>query len=166
VENHLGLPDAGNDGLTGGGTMPDENAGERRTRPVQITHLSIAPSDPRGLEEGPLVIMATLDPGPDREEQQWWTEQLRDRVKVRAWSGSFPGRLTSVQVEAPADQVEAVARRLLTSIDEANAVYPGRYLAWRREHDERMAEKRLREQRRLADQQAILDRVIDEYRTS
>jgi hypothetical protein len=128
--------------------------------------MTIAPGDPRGPEHGPLVIMATLDPAPDREELQWWTEQLRDRVKVRGWSGSFPGRLTSVQVEAPADHVEAVARRLLTSIDEANAAYPGRYPAWRREHDERIAEKHLLEQRRLADQQAILDRVIDDHRTS
>ncbi len=128
--------------------------------------MTIAPGDPRGLEEGPLVIMVTLDPGPDREELQWWTEQLRDRVEVRAWSGSFPGRLTSVHVEAPADQVEAVARGLLTSIHEANAAYEDGYPAWRREHDERIAEKRLLEQRRLADQQAILDRVIDEYRTS
>jgi hypothetical protein len=166
VENHLGLPDAGNDGLTGGGAMPNENAGGRRTQPVRITHLSIAPGDPRGLEDGPLVIMATLDPGPDREEQQWWTEQLRDRVEVRAWTGTFPGRLTSVQVEAPADQVEAVGRRLLTSIDEANAAYSGRYPAWRRENDKRIAEKHLLEQRRLADQQAILDRLMDEHRTN
>jgi hypothetical protein len=157
---------AGNDGLTGGGTMPTENVGEGRTQPVRITHMTIAPGDPRGSEEGPLVIVATLDPGPDREELQWWMEQLRDRVKVRSWSGSFPGRLTAVQVEAPSDQVEAVARALLTSIHEANAAYQDRYPAWRREHDERIAEKQLREQRLLADQQAILDRVIDEYRTS
>jgi hypothetical protein len=157
---------ARNDGLTGGGTMPTENVGEGRTRPVRITHMTIAPGDPRGLEQGLPVIVATLDPGPDREEVQWWAEQLRDRVKVRGWSGSFPGRLTAVQVEAPSDQVEAVARALLTSIDEANAAYQSRYPAWRREHDERIAEKELREQRFLADQQAILDRVIDEYRTS
>jgi hypothetical protein len=142
--------------------MPNENAGEGRTQPVRITHMTIAPGDPRGLEEGPLVIRATLDPGPDREELPWWMEQLRDRVKVRGWSGS----LTSVQVEAPSDQVEAVARALLTSIHEANAAYQSRYPAWRREHDERTAEKQRREQRLLADQQAILDTVIDEYRTS
>ena len=146
--------------------MPTENVGEGRTRPVRITHMTIAPGDPRGLEQGLPVIVATLDPGPDREEVQWWAEQLRDRVKVRCWSRSFPDRLTAVQVEAPSDQVEAVARALLTSIDEANAAYQGRYPAWRREHDERIAEKELREQRLLADQQAILDRVIDEYRTS
>ena len=66
--------------------MPNENAGEGRTQPVRITHMTIAPGDPRGLEEGPLVIRATLDPAPDREELQWWMEQLRDRVKVRSWS--------------------------------------------------------------------------------
>jgi hypothetical protein len=146
--------------------MPNENAGGRRTQPVRITQLSIAPGDPRGRAAGPLVIMATLDPGPDRAEQQWWTEQLRARVEVRAWTGTFPGRLTSVQVETPADQVEAVARRLLTAIDEANAAYPVRYPAWRREHDERIAEEQRREQRRLAAQQAILDRVIDEHHTT
>ena len=42
--------------------------------------MTIEAGDPRGLEEGPLVIRATLDPGPDREELQWWMEQLRDRV--------------------------------------------------------------------------------------
>jgi hypothetical protein len=146
--------------------MPNENVGERRTQPVRITHMTIAPGDPRGLEAGPLVIKAALDHGPDQEELQWWAEQLRDRVKVRSWSGSFPGRLTAVHVEAPSDQVEAVARALLTSIHEANAAYQDRYPAWRREHDERIAEEQLREQRLLADQQAILDRVIHEYRTS
>ena len=156
------VADARNDGLTEGGTMPTENAGEGRTQPVLITHMTIEAGDPRGLEEGPLVIRATLDPGPDREELPWRMEQLRDRVKVRGWSGS----LTSVQVEAPSDQVEAVARALLTSIHEANAAHQSRYPAWRREHDERIAEKELREQRRLADHQAVLDRVIDEYRTS
>jgi hypothetical protein len=160
------VADARNDGLTEGGTMPTENAGEGRTQPVLITHMTIEAGDPRGLEEGPLVIRATLDPGPDREELPWWMEQLRDRVKVRGWSGSFPGRLTAVQVEAPSDQVEAVARALLTSIHEANAAYQSRYPAWRREHYERTAEKQRREQRLLADQQAILDTVIDEYRTS
>lgn len=149
--------------------MPNENADGRRTQPVRVIRMSIAPGDPRGLEHGPLVIAATLDPGPDLEEQQWWVEQLRDRVKFRAWSGTSSGtspahhRLTSLQVEAPADQVEAVARRLLATIDEANAAFPDRYPAWRREHDERIAEKQLREQRRLADQQAILDRVMDEH---
>jgi hypothetical protein len=33
--------------------MPNEDAGERRTQPVRITHMTIAPGDPRGLEEGP-----------------------------------------------------------------------------------------------------------------
>jgi len=44
--------------------------------------------------------------------------------------------------------------------------YPERYLAWRREHDERMPEERLRLQRRFAVQQAILDRVMDEHRSN
>ena len=61
--------------------MPNENAGERRTQPVRITQMTIASGDPRGLEEGPLVIVAALDPAPDREELQWWMEQLRDRVE-------------------------------------------------------------------------------------
>ena len=43
--------------------MPTENEGEGRTEPVRITHTTIAPGDPRGMEEGPLVIRATLDPG-------------------------------------------------------------------------------------------------------
>ena len=146
--------------------MPNEIAGGRRGRAVRVTRLSIAPADPGCLGEGPLVIRATLDPGPDPEERQWWTEQLLGRVEVRAWTGSVPGGLTSVHVEAPAGQVEAVARRLLACVDEANAAYPVRYPAWRREHDERIAEKQLREQRRLAGQQAILDRVLDEHRTN
>jgi hypothetical protein len=116
--------------------------------------------------DDPLVIVAKLDPMPDREELQWWSEQLGEWVKVRAWSGSAPDRLTDVQVEAPADQVEEVARRLLTAVDEANAAYSERYPAWRQEHDERVAEERLRLQRRLAVHQAILDRVMDGYRSN
>ncbi len=41
------------------------------------------------------MIVAKLDPGPDREELPWWMEQLRERVKVRGWGGS-PDRLTSI----------------------------------------------------------------------
>lgn len=97
------------------------------------------------------------------------TERLGEHVKVRAGSGSGSGppfRLTAVHVEAPPDQVEAVARRLLTAFDEANAAYPDRYPAWRRERDDRIAEERLREQRRFAAKQAILDRVMDEHRSN
>jgi hypothetical protein len=66
---HLGLPDAGNDGLSGGDPMADENVGRRRTQPVRIIHMSIAPGDPRSLEDAPLVIRAEFDPGPDQEER-------------------------------------------------------------------------------------------------
>jgi hypothetical protein len=144
--------------------MANEDAGHRRTQPVRVIRMSIAPGDPRPSVDAPLVIVATLDPVPDRAELPWWRERLGERVKVRAWSGSSPDRLTDVHVEAPADQVEAVARRLLTAVDEANAAYPERYPVWRQEHDERMAEERLRRQRRLAVHQAILDRVMDEHR--
>jgi len=146
--------------------MANENVDRRRTQPVRIIHMSIATGDPRPSADVPLVIVAKLDPMPDREELQWWREQLGERVTVRAWSGSSPDRLTDVQVEAPADQVEAVARRLLTAVEEANAAYPERYPAWRQEHDERMAEERLRLHRRLAVHQAILDKVMDEYRSN
>ena len=146
--------------------MANENVDRRRTQPVRIIHMSIASGDPRPSVDAPLVIVAKLDPMPDRAELQWWREQLGERVTVRAWSGSSPDRLTDVQVEAPADQVEAVARRLLTAVEEANAAYPERYPVWRQEHDERMAEERLRLHRRLAVHQAILDKVMDEYRSN
>ena len=146
--------------------MANENVDRRRTQPVRIIHMSIASGDPRPSVDAPLVIVAKLDPVPDREELQWWREQLGERVKVRAWSGPSPDRLTEVQVEAPADQVEAVARRLLAAVDEANAAYPERYLAWRRERDERMVEERLRLRRRFAINQGILDRVMDEHRSN
>ena len=141
----------------------------RGGEPVRIVRMSIAP-EPRRLADGPLVIVAELDPGPDPEELQWWMEQLRDRVNVRAWggsegSGSLTGA-TSVHVEAPDDQLEAVATRLVAAIDEANAAYPERYEAWRREHDARVAEERRLEERGSADRQAILDRVVDEYRSN
>ena len=145
--------------------MANEEVGRHRTQPVRIIHMSVAPADPRP-SVGALVIVAKLA-GPDQEELQWWMEQLRDRVKVRSWVGS-PGRLTSVQVDAPEDrfQFEAVARRLITAVDEANAAYPERYVAWRREHDARMAEEWPRKEQRFADHQAILDRVMDEYRSN
>jgi hypothetical protein len=151
--------------------MTSENAGGHPAPHIRIIQLSIAPGDPRPLVDAPLVIVARLDPPLDQEEQQWWMERLGEHVKVRAGSGSASGsgppfRLTAVHVEAPPDQVEAVARRLLTAIDEANAAYPDRYPVWRREHDERIAEERLREQRRFAAQQAILDGVMDEYRSN
>jgi hypothetical protein len=143
--------------------MANEKVGGHRTQPVRIIHMSVASADPRPSVDA-LMIVAKLA-GPDQEELQWWMEQLRDRVKVRSWIGSA-GRLTSVQVEAPEDQFEAVARRLITAVDEANAAYPEHYSAWRREHDAPMAEERLRKERRFADYQAILDRVMDEYRSN
>lgn len=143
--------------------MANEEVGRHRTQPVRIIHMSVAPADPRPSVDA-LMIVAKLA-GPDQEELQWWMEQLSDHVKVRSWVGS-PGRLTSVQVYAPEDQFEAVARRLIAAVDEANAAYPERYAAWRREYDALTAEGRLRKERRLADYQAILDRVMDEYRSN
>jgi hypothetical protein len=149
--------------------MASENAAGQRTEPIRVIQMNIAPGDPRPLADGPLVIVAKVDPPLDMEERRWWTERLGEHVKVRSWSGSgseMPFRFTAVHVEAPPDQVEAVARRLLTAFDEANAAYPDQFPVWRRERDERIAEERLREQRRFAAQQAILDRVMNEHRSN
>ena len=151
--------------------MADAHAGSPRTGPVRIVRMSIA-SDPRGPDADPLTIVAHLDPAPDWEELPWWRGQLRDLVNVR-WSGSSTGattiqastrKVTTIQVEAAEDQLEAVARQLLAAVDEANAVYAERYAAWRREHDAHVAEERRRQERRSADRQAILDRVMGEHR--
>jgi hypothetical protein len=146
--------------------MANENFEGHRTKPVRIVHMSVEPDGPgRRLEDAPVVIVAKLEHGLDLgEELQWWTEQLRNRVKLRAWTGSN-SLMTSVSIEAPPDQVETVARRLLSAIDDANAAYLERYPAWRREHDERIAEERLREQRLFAAHQTILDRVMEEYQS-
>lgn len=151
--------------LSRGGLMANEDNGGRQDHPVRIVQMNIALGDPRRLEDAPLVIVAKLDPAPEPEERQWWAEQLRDRVKVRGWAGSSQEQLTSLHVEAPSDQVESVAWHLLAAIDDANAAYPERYPAWRREHDEQVAEGDRREQHRLAVQQDILDRVMEEYRS-
>jgi len=140
--------------------MANEHVDRPRTGPVRVVRMSIMAADPRASVDDPLVIVAELDPG---DEQLWWMGQLRERVKVLGGSGS-PAAMTSVRVEAPPDQVQEVARRLLTAVEEANAAYPERHAAWRREHDDRMAEERLRWQHRFAAQQAILDHVMDQYR--
>ena len=145
--------------------MTTEHAGGRRSAPVRISHMKIAPADPRQPADAPLVIEAEFDPGPGGEEHLWWIEQLQGRVKVLGGTGSPRGGMTAIRVEAPRDQVEAVARRLLTAVEEVNAAYPEGYTAWRREQDERMAGQLLQEQRRAAAPQAILDRVMDEYRS-
>jgi hypothetical protein len=46
-------------------------------------------------------------------------------VNVRGWTASSAAVIT-IQIEATEDQLEAVARRLLAAVDEANAVYPER----------------------------------------
>jgi hypothetical protein len=142
--------------------MADAHAGSPRTGPVRIVRMSIA-RDPRGLYEDPLTIVAELDPAPEREELPWWTGQLDGRVNIRGWSVVSPG-VTRIQVEAAEGQLEAVARRLLAALDEANAAYPERYAVWRREHDAQVAEERQQQERRSADRQAILDRVLSEHR--
>jgi hypothetical protein len=48
-----------------------------RNEPVRIVRMSVAPQL-RRLADGPLTLVAELDPGPDREVLQWWIEQLRD----------------------------------------------------------------------------------------
>ena len=146
--------------------MSTEHAGGRRGAPVRISHMKIAPAGPRQPGDAPLVIVAVLDPGPGGEEHLWWIAQLQGRVKVLGGNGSPRGGTTAIRVEAPRDQVEAVARRLLTAVEEVNAAYPEGYAAWRREQDERIAGQRLEEQRRAAAPQAILDKVMDEYRSS
>jgi hypothetical protein len=125
--------------------MGDQDATAPRTEPVRIVGMRIAPPYPPGASPGPgapVTIVAQLDPGPGRAELGWWKEQLLGRVKVGAWGGAgAPGssalaaRLTQVHVEAPAGELEAVARRLVAAVDEANAAYPDRYPAWRRERD-------------------------------
>ena len=146
--------------------MTSENISRHRTEPVRIIDMSIGPGDPRPSVDAPLVIRARLDPAPDVSEHQWWAEQFSERVKVRSWTGSSRDGLVAVDVEAPADQVEAVARRLLAAVDEANAAYPQRYPAWRREHDEQIAEERIQQQRYFAARQAIVDRVMEEYHSN
>ena len=141
--------------------MADASAGSPRTGSVRIVRMSIAP-DPRGPDAVPLTIVAQLDPASDRVELPWWMEQLRDLLNVRCTRLSTG--VTTVQVDAAEDQLEAVARRLLAAVDEANAVYPERYATWRREHDAQAAEERRREERRNADRQVILDRLLDEHR--
>jgi hypothetical protein len=149
--------------------MGDQDANAPRSGPVRIVSMSITPHRRTG---DPLTIVAQLDPAPDQAEMQWWIEQLRERVKVEAWSGSGapgpltgPPRMTRVHVEAPDDELEPVARRLIAAVEEANAAYPDRYRTWRRARDAQVAEEQRRQQQRLAEQQAVLDRVMDEYRS-
>lgn len=144
--------------------MTNAHAGAPRAAYVQIVRMSIAP-DPRGPAAVPLTIAAQLDPAPEWEELPWWTGQLGERVNVRGWTGSSTGVIT-IKIEAAEDQLEAVARRLLAAVDEANAVYPERYPVWRREHDAQVAEERRRQERRATDRQAILERVMREHRAN
>ena len=150
--------------------MGNEHTDAGRSEPVRIARMSIAPRQ-GGRADGPLVILAELEPALDREELPWWMEQLSERANIHGWSGpGSPGdrswmRVVTVQVEAPDDQFEAVARRLVAAVEEANAVYPDRYPAWRRELDARVAEERLWQERRLADYQAVLDKVLAERRS-
>lgn len=72
--------------------------------------------------------------------------------------------MSTIQVDAAEDQLEAVARRLLAAVDEANAVCPERYATWRLEHDAQVVEERRRQERRSADRQVILDTVMKEHR--
>jgi len=152
--------------------MGDHDASATRGGPVRIVGMRIAPPYPPGAAPRPgamLTIEAQLDLGPHRAESQWWMEQLRSRIEVGPFSsaggpGSWTG-LVTVHVNAPADGLEAAARRLAAAVDEANAAYPDQYATWRRERDAQVADERRRQQQRRAEQQAVLDRVMDEYRS-
>lgn len=144
--------------------MVNAHAGSSRNEPVQVVHMSVG-HDPRGLaSDSPLTIVAELDPAPDWEELQWWTGQLGEHVTVRGWSATStdggnhnPDRGCRGSTRGGCT---AAARRA----DEANAVYPERYVVWGREHDAQVAEDRKQQERCAADRQAILDRVMNEHR--
>jgi hypothetical protein len=143
----------------GDGLMGDQHMSTPRTAPVRIVGMRIAP-EPVARADGLLTIVAQLDPGPDRSEWSWWMEQLRARVNVEAWTlptgmGSS-SEMTAVHIWAHEDQLEEAAKQLLTAIEELNAA--------RREREARVTGEQRRQQQSLADLQAILDRVINEYR--
>ena len=85
-----------------------------------------------------------------------------------SWGGQgHPQDQTSVvavQVDAPEEQLEAVARRLVTAVEEANAAYPDHYPPWRRERDAQLASEQQRREQRRAEHQAVLDNVLREHR--
>jgi hypothetical protein len=123
--------------------------------PVRITRMSI---DPHSSTDQTIRVMAELSPAPAEETQWWWREQIGRRVNGLVCS-TGPSRFT-VHLDVPRGELETTARALRAAVDEADAAFASCYAADVHARHQLARERQEQEQRRFADAQAVLDRVM------
>jgi hypothetical protein len=123
--------------------------------PVRVTRMS---ADTHSSTDETIRVMAELSPAPPQETQWWWSEQISRRVTVLAGS-TGPSQFT-VYLDVPRDQLETTARALRAAVDEADAAFASRYAADVHARHQLARERQEQQQRRFADAQAVLDRVM------
>lgn len=142
---------------------PERSVARGQTHSMRVSRMEVQPDAPGEARAGAYVI-ADLEPAPPRESQWWWTERLLHRVRISA-SGGSDGHFR-VHFRVPLDQLEVTARRLLTAVEEASSVFPSEYEADRHARESRRAAEAHEREEDLAPKQAILDRLMEEYRSS
>lgn len=121
------------------------------------------PFDDHGTIE--VQITVDLEPVCPNEEWPWWSEQLRRLgITPDGGQGSREGH-TKLHFRVKPPDVQVTARELIAAIDAAAVGYPENFEAWRRERDEKRAAKKRRQDESSAPYQAILDTVMDQYRS-
>jgi hypothetical protein len=134
--------------------------------PVQVIKMEAhRPYGPPKPDE--VHLIAVLRPAPAKEISWWWHRRLHDRVRgVYGFGGGGGPDELWVQADVPLDRLEVTARLFLNEVAEANRVFPDCYESDLRERDRHQAEETARQQDDLTEKQAILDRVMDEYRST
>ncbi len=134
--------------------------------PVQVIKMEAhRPYGPPKPDE--VHLIAVLQPAPAKEFSWWWQRRLHDRVKgVYAFGGGGRPDELWVQADVPLNRLEVTARLFLNEVAEANGVFPECYESDLRERDRKQALETGRQQDDLTEKQAILDRVMNEYRAT
>jgi hypothetical protein len=115
-------------------------------------------------DRGVVQLQAELEPPPPNQERWWWAAQVSRRVRIVGYSGGGSGatRPFQISVDAPRDQLEAVARQVRDALVEATATFAERYQSDETERADRALGYQLARRKQAAADQAVVDRVMSE----
>jgi hypothetical protein len=113
---------------------------------------------------GVVQLQAELAPPPPNQERWWWAAQVSRRVRVVGYSGGGSGatRPFHISVDAPRDQLEAVARQVRDALVAATATFAERYQADETERAKGALAYQLARRQQAEADQAVVDRVMSE----
>lgn len=116
------------------------------------------------VDRGVVQLQAELEPPPPNQERWWWAAQVSRRVKIVGYSGGGSGSAGrfAISVDAPREQLEAIARQVREALVEATATFAERFQADEAERAEGAAAHQLARRQQIEAAQAVIDRVMSE----